>query len=304
MLTRAARPFGPSLLAALGLLTCLATPAAAQDADPNPGAITVSGAMDFTNAYMFRGIPQDESGVIMWPYFDLGLAAFSGDGGLKSVSINFGTWNSLHTGDAGLDSFAEKLWYESDFYATIGFGFGGGTSVGATYTAYTSPNGLFSTVKEIAFKFSVDDSAYLGMASLKPYALFAFEMDTEAATAFTGALGQADGGLNAGKYLELGIAPGVAFPKASISIPVKVGLSLGDYYETVTINPDDTVSSEDSRFGFFSVAGVVTVPFTSMPTKFGTWNVHGGVEYQRLGDRNQALGENQVIGTVGIGFSY
>jgi hypothetical protein len=304
LLTRAVRPFGPSLLAVAALVACLATPAAAQDADPNPGALTISGAFDVTNAYMFRGIPQDESGVIFWPYFDLGMAVYSGDGGLKSVTINFGTWNSLHTGDAGLDSFAEKLWYESDFYATVGFGLGGGTSIGATYTAYTSPNSLFSTVKEVAIKFAVDDSAYLGAASLKPYALFAFEFDSQAATAFNAGLGQADGGLSAGRYLELGIAPGMAWPRASVSIPVKVGLSLGDYYESVTINPDLSVTSEDDRFGFFSVAGLVTVPFTTSPTTFGAWNVHGGVEYQRLGERNQAFGENQVIATVGIGFSY
>jgi hypothetical protein len=130
---------------------------------------------------------------------------------------------------------------------------------------------------------------------LKPYALFAFEFDTDVAT------GQADGGLNAGKYLELGVAPGIALPRASVTIPVKVGLSLGDYYEVVS---DDGLTSEDETFGFFSVAGTVTVPFTSMPTKFGSWNVHGGVEYLRLGDRNQGFGENQVVGTVGIGFSY
>jgi hypothetical protein len=42
-----------------------------------------------------------------------------------------------------------------------------------------------------------------------------------------------------------------------------------------------------------------------MPTRFGTWNVHGGFEYQRLGDRNSfAFGENQGIYSVGIGFRY
>ena len=50
---------------------------------------------------------------------------------------------------------------------------------------------------------------------------------------------------------------------------------------------------------------VVTVPFSSTPTRFGTWNVHGGLEYLRLGaERTRAPGENQVVGAVGIGFSY
>ncbi|HEX5108275.1 MAG TPA: hypothetical protein VFV95_07515 [Vicinamibacterales bacterium] len=299
----AVRPLEVSL-AAVTMIACLASPAAAQN-DPNPGAITIAGAMDFTNAYMFRGIPQDESGVIMQPYFDLGLALRSADQGLKSLGVNFGTWNSLHTGDAGLDGSTGRLWYESDFYATLALGFGGGMSAGATYTAYTSPNGLFTTVKEISFRVGADDSAYLGQFSLKPYALFAFELDTEPG------VGQADGGLEAGKYLELGVAPGYSFSHGSVSVPLKVGLSMGDYYETV-----DPLAgtSEDETFGFFSIAGSVSIPFTAMPTKFGTWNVHGGVEYQRLGDRNALIlgnitgadgpENNQVIYSVGVGFTY
>src|SRR5688500_15040030 len=143
----------------VGVALLAAAPVAAQSSDPNPGGMTVTGGYDFVNAYHFRGIPQDEGdfGTIMWPYADLGLALFSGDGGLKSVGLNLGAWNSLHTGAAGLDRPTGKLWYESDFYATVGFGFGGGTSVGVTYTAYTSPNGLFASVKELGFKFAVDD---------------------------------------------------------------------------------------------------------------------------------------------------
>jgi len=251
--------------------------------DPNPGALTLTGSMDFSNAYFFRGFPQDDSGVIMWPAADLGFALFSGDGVLKSIGVNLGTWNSLHTGLAGVDG-PGKLWYESDFYATLGLGFGGGVSLGTSYTAYTSPNGSFASVKEIAFKLSVDDSGVLGPAAVKPYALLAFELE-----------GQADAGTKEGTYLELGVAPGFSTSRASIAVPLKVGVSLDDYYEGVF---------GDERFGFFSVAGQVTVPFTSTPTRFGVWNLHGGVEFLKLGDRNQAFGETNVIGSVGIGFSY
>lgn len=269
-----------------GALVCVA-PAPARAQDPNPGALTFTGGVDFLNAYYFRGIPQDESGLIMWPYADLEFAVYSGDGGIRSLGVNVGTWNSLHTGDMGLDSAAEKLWYESDFYATLGLGFGGGTSLGITYTAYNSPNGMFATVRELAFKFAVDDSPYLGGAAVRPYVLLARELGDA----------QADGGLEAGTYLELGIAPGYSAARASFAVPVKVGLSLGDYYEI--FDPQG-----DEAFGFFSIAGVVTVPFTSMPTSFGSWNVHGGVEYLRLGERNRALGANNVIASVGIGFTY
>lgn len=79
-------------------------------------------------------------GRAIWPAADLGIAAYSGDGGVKSVGINIGSWNSLHTGDTGTDGPSTKFWYESDFYAALGLGFGGGVSLATTCTAYTSPN--------------------------------------------------------------------------------------------------------------------------------------------------------------------
>jgi hypothetical protein len=269
------------------LSAATALPARAQSSgDPNPGAVTLTGGFDFANAYFFRGIPQDDTGVIMWPSGDLGFALYSGEGGLRSVGVNVGTWNSLHTGDAGSDGPSGKLWYESDFYATVGLGFGKGTTLGVTYTAYASPNGLFGTVKEISFKLVVDDSGLFGAAAVKPYVVLAHELD-----------GQADGGAQEGTYLEVGIGPGFAWRRASLTVPVRVGLSLDDYYEGLT--GDDT-------FGFLSVAGVVTVPFTRMPTRFGSWNVHGGVEFLMLGERNEAVfgDSSHVIGSIGIGLSY
>ena len=265
--------------------------AAAEPADPNPGALTITGNFDFLNQYMFRGIRQNSTGMAMWPSFDLGIAAYSGEGGLKSVGINIGTWNSLHTGDTGQDGPSGKLWYESDFYATLGLGFGGGFALGTTYTAYTSPNNGFTTVKEIMFKLGVDDSAQLGKFSMKPYAIFAFEFGGDDA-------GQADGGSELGKYLELGIAPGyTGYSRAAIAVPIKFGMSLGDYYE---------LAGEDNKFGYFSIGGIVTVPLG--PTgKFGAWNLHFGGEYQMLGDTTKALNGdegNQFIGSVGFGFSY
>lgn len=315
LLSRAVRPFGWSLVAAAVLLTCLAGPAAAQDpADPNPGAITISGGLDFTNAYMFRGIRQETEGLIMWPYLDVALALYTGEGSLRSFGVNFGTWNSLHAGgDTGTQSPSRKLWYESDFYTTFSFGLPGGVTTGLTYTAYTSPNNMFTSIKEIAFKVSVDDSMRMGKFALKPYGLIAAEMDTSRGA------GQADGGQTAGTYAELGIAPGYTAPLYSVAVPVKVGLSLRDYYEA----PGDF---RDSTFGYGSVAGIVTVPFTSGPTKFGQWNLHGGVEFQKLGGAaRKFLGEydldsngnpelnddgridykaHKFIYTLGLGFTY
>ena len=75
-------------------------------------------------------------------------------------------------------------------------------------------------------------------------------------------------------------------------MPVKLGLSVGDYYE---------LAGEDHKFGFFSVAGLVTVPIGSQ------LNVHGGVEFQALGETTEALNgddASQIIGSIGLGFAF
>lgn len=291
-LMSAVRHYALGAFAAACMVALTSAPTFAQEpADPNPGALTVSGGMDFLNQYMFRGIRQNSTEIAMWPFADLGVAAYSGDGGLKTVGVNVGVWNSLHTGDTGSDSLSGKLWYESDFYATLGLGFGGGVSFATTYTAYTSPNNGFTTVKEVMFKLAVDDTAHLGKGAVKPYVIVAQEFDTGLGQ------GQADGGAGAGTYLELGVAPGYAASQASIAFPIKVGMSLSDYYELAGV---------DNKFGFFSVAGIVTIPLGGT-TSFGSWNVHGGVEYQALGTTTEFFNggdSSQVIGSIGFGFSY
>jgi hypothetical protein len=305
MSIRTVRRCGISVLSAAALIVSVASVAGAQSAaaDPNPGALTITGATDFTSAYMFRGIRQEDDNLILWPYFDLGIAAYSGDGGLKSVGVNFGTWNSIHKGLSGTEGPSGKLWYESDFYTTLSLGFGGGFSFGTTFTAYTSPNNSFSTVKEIAFKVAEDDSAILNKWAVKPYALLAFEFDTDLNT------GQADGGAEAGKYLELGIAPGYTASKGSIAVPVKFGLSMGNYYE-YNVGTSAAPVYQDDTFGYFSIAGVGTVPLGAT-TRFGGWNVHGGVEFQKYGGTlkliNEGLGlsdDHKLIYSIGIGFTY
>jgi hypothetical protein len=276
-LTRVHAGFSALTLAAALLI---ATPVSAQ--------VAVSGGVDVTNQYNFRGIRQNFDGVSIWPFIDLGVTTFSGDGAVKTVGINVGSWNAFHS------ELSDNKWYESDFYGTLGLGFAAG-SLGFTYTAYTSPADLFSTVHELAVKGSATASA--GGVALDPYALVAFELGDA----------QADGGASKGTYLELGIAPGVGGDRASLSIPIKVGLSLKDYYEhdmgTIAV-PD----LRDSTFGYFSIAGLVTVPLG------GNANIHGGVELQTFGDTlkaKNAFGDDPldpagsaVIGSIGIGFSF
>ena len=77
-----------------------------------------------------------------------------------------------------------------------------------------------------------------------------------------------------------------------------LGLSLlGDYYE---------LNGVDNKFGYFSAAGIASVPL-KVPAGYGSWNLHGGVEFQQLGTTTKACNNGdaqKVIVSGGLGLSY
>ena len=75
-------------------------------------------------------------------------------------------------------------------------------------------------------------------------------------------------------------------------MPVKVGLSAGNYYE---------LDGVDNKFGFFSIGGVVEVPVGEH------FSVHTGAEFQALAETTKALNNDKgsrVIGSFELGFSF
>ncbi|MEP6919004.1 MAG: TorF family putative porin, partial [Acidobacteriota bacterium] len=141
--------------------------------------VTFTTGVDFTSAYLFRGILQHSGGTIAQPAFDVGIALGHG------VSANVGNWDSVHSnlGDQG-------KWYESDYYGAVNFT-AGKLKPGVLYTSYTSPIDGFSTVKELAGVLAFDDSG--SPLPFSPKVTVAFELGKE--DTFLANHGQADGGL-------------------------------------------------------------------------------------------------------------
>ena len=240
------------LLAVVAALALTVGTASAQ----NEGRVSVGAGIDFGSSYYFRGIVQETGGLIAQPYLEAGLSLFEGENG--SVSLAAGTWSSLHSvGDAGFDG-APASFYETDFYAGLGFGFANGFGADVTYTAYMSPRGSWGTVKELAIGLSHDDV-------IAPYITLAFEIDGSAA------------GDNEGTYLELGIEPSLALDDApvGVSFPVAIGLSPSDYYDPDGVN---------ETFGFFSVGAMLGVPISGIPAEYGSWDFTVGVQLLFFGD--------------------
>jgi hypothetical protein len=249
-------------------------PAAAPAAEASTASkrLTVTTGVDFTSAYLFRGIPQHSGGTIAQPYADLGIALGNG------ITADVGGWNSIHsTATAG-------NWYESDYYGSLTFT-AGKLKPGVLYTSYTSPADSFATVKELAGVVAYDDSK--SPFPLSPKVVLAFELGS----------GEADGGVNKGTYLELGVRPTVKLaPKVTLAIPVKTGLSVNHYYEG---------PAGDNRFGYLDTGLQLSVPVIT--GKGGTLEAHGGVDFYRLGDNLKLLNDGDAfkpVGLVGFTFTY
>ncbi len=281
-------------------------PAETAPAPVNSGALSISAGVDFTNAYYFRGIGQENQGYVIQPYATLNIKV------CDPITLSFGTWNSFHGGPTGDDAAPGspqangsdmQSWYESDFIVSMAYAF---DKFAATvlYTAYTSPNDAFNTVQEIAFKLQ-----YTGpeLMSAMPYVMVAFETDDDA-DAGNSAFGVL--GTSSGIYLEVGLNPGFALLESkttpiNVNFPITAGFSLDDYYEAV-----QAAGLDDEFYGYLSLGVNFTMPLTFVPPKFGAWSLVVGGSVLFLGDTTDTLngvgGNDDVefIGKVGLSFTY
>jgi len=288
-----------------------ATPAAfaqEESTGPNLGRISFSVGNDFVTQYYFRGLAQENQGFITQPWAEVGVNLYEGAEGdfFNSLDFNIGVWNSIHTGPSGED-LAGDPHYELDFYTGASVTFAEDWTVGLTYTAYTSPNDVFTTTQEVAVGVEFDDSGlYAGIGlgedfGLAPHVLVAFETE-----------GGADAGTQLGMYLELGIEPsfeifklGEDYP-VTLSVPVTLGFSLdGDYYESTT---------DDDFFGYLDVGADFGIPLAFIPSDYGSWTLTAGVHFLVLGDSAQDIAERdfavdgdadfEIYGKLGISMEY
>jgi len=258
----------------------------AQPEDPNTGALTLTGGVDWTTAYFFRGYNQEDGGLILQPYATLTANVYNSD--KFNINVYGGTWNSFQSAKTGSDGNGPSSWYECDLFGGVDFSFDKFT-VGVIYTFYQYPNGAFKTIQEVGFKLSYDDTDLMKKTGvsfgLKPYVGVYIETD--------------DGNGTEDTYAEVGIGPSWTIHGVTLSVPVAVGMSLDDYY----LQSDGS----NSFFGYGSISLLGSIPLP-IPARYGAWTLTAGVQYLYLfADSAEAAnnGENdQWIGKVGVAFSY
>ncbi len=282
----------PLAIAIFPATTCADDEATTTDpTDINTGSFHFEFGVDWLSKYYFRGIIQQDEGLIIQPWFDISVDLAKFDNG--SMGMNFGIWNSFHEEDKTTSS--PSSWYEADLYAGLSLDIYR-WSIGPGYTYYSSPNNTFGDVDEFGFSVGYDDSGHWGDDSdfaFNPYATVAFETGDNAA----------DGG-ETGIYLELGIEPAFTWDNEcnldlEISVPVTVGLSLDDYYENG--------AGEDETFGYLDL-GVNATLGLPVPANYGAWSLSAGVGGLWLGEHTQGYNSDnddfEVIAHLGLSISY
>jgi hypothetical protein len=264
------------------------TTAEAEAVDPNTGKLTLTGGIDYTTSYFFRGYNQEDTGFIFQPYVTVTAALVAND----NFTLNgyVGTWNSFHEEKTLAAATGPSTWYESDIYGGLDFVFGKFT-LGTVYTFYTYPNGAFNTIQELGFKVSYDDTDFMkdkGFFALKPYAAIYFETK--------------DGNGTEDTYLEVGVTPSFALGDSGVtlSVPVVVGMSVDDYYL------DD--DGDNEFLGYASVGAFASLPLP-FGSDYGAWTLTGGVQYiQLFADSAEAVNDGgtdyELLGKVGVSFAY
>lgn len=287
-----------------GLATAQAPSAPSEEASASDASATIGSAisvqlnLDFTNAYFYRGIRQQDKGLIVQPAARLTTrlvddAEFKLDGFV-------GTWNSFGpNGGANTGDLSED-WYEADLYGGLTATWGK-LALTSSYTFLTSPSDAYETVQELAFTLALDDSDWMTAHSmegfsLKPYATLAME---------TGADASDGADSDTGTYMELGIAPGFSFDvretAITLTFPTSVGLSLSDYYQDS--------SGRDDTFGFVQTGAKASIPLGELGAggRFGAWTLNAGVSVLFLGDHTEDYNggdSTELIGTVGLQINF
>ena len=106
--------------------------------------------------------------------------------------------------------------------------------------------------------------------------MVAFETDGEREYYFGGAPDQ-----NNGVYGEVGINPsfntGIGDDDLRLFVPVKLGLSVSDYYQ-------DSSTGKDEHFGYLDVGVEIRQPLKFLPGRMGPWDAVVGLHGLLLGD--------------------
>ncbi len=257
-------------------------PEDAEDAGPER-EVTVG--IDVGSAYYDRGFLIEAEGFVVQPWVAVDVPLLACTGPIDDLRFVADGWASLHDGATGRDGapHAPRACYEGDVWFGLAAHVRERLDLRVDYQLSWSPNGSFERFEELAFQATYDDEEVFAarggrFRGFAPRAILAFETR-----------GQNDEGRRLGRYLELGVEPRWSFcgdddPVLELSLPARVGLSVGDYYE------DD---AGDETFGYVEAAVRLSVGLGRLSCRLDDVTLIGTVGGVWLGDHAAAAGDGR-----------
>jgi hypothetical protein len=249
-------------------------------------AMTFVGGLDFTTAFYFRGILQENQELIMQPWWNVTASGIYDGGSLiENLDIGVQNWNSIQFAGVGIGG-ESNIWFRSDLSILFAMDMSDTWHVTASYNWYASPNNSFKTIREVMFDISYDDDN-----GLNPSAVIAIELDGG---------GTADGINPSGTFLGLGITPETQSGDFDLTFPMRIGLSLGDYFQ-------DQDTQEDDPFGYAEAGVEARKPIDLLGSSYGDWELRLGFHVIYLGDAMAKLNSDltyDFFGFAGLAFTF
>lgn len=269
-------------------------------------APSIKAGVDFTNAYFYRGLGQEDNDIVIQPWADVGINVIQENlwPWLDGVDLQVGVRSSHHFGPTGERPNGDReKFYELDFKGGVMARLFEKWAVGLYYLNRIGVNDRLGDVHQIEWLVTFDDRDPNFDFQFSPHALLVFEVE-----------GKSDTGFDSGIYLELGIRPEFELLRVgphrplTLAIPATLGLSIADYYQDL--------SGEDDIFGYFQIGAELGFPLLIArgETAGRRWVVKAlaGVDLLFLGNNTQNISEFrgtggesvEVIGKVGINMEY
>lgn len=154
-------------LLTVALLLLVTSPASAQAAavDTDSGvSVGFEAGVDVVNAYVFRGVVDDDGSPIVQPWGQLSLGVLSAsDGAIRSLDIHAIVFSSIHASGLGATRGPAFL-YEIESRLAVSLELAHAIELALHYALDTSPNGAFDPVHRLqlhgAVRFGPTDGAW------------------------------------------------------------------------------------------------------------------------------------------------
>jgi len=277
-------------------------------ATPAPESPNIHGfaALTVSTDYITpRGLVVADTDTVLQPI--VGLVFPIGDiGFLKNFTFVGGIWNCItydqHDPHVG-------AWNELDDFFSLSADVLPNLNATATYVAFNSPTGAYSTEHNSDLKLSYNDSHFWGgNFGIHPYVDLWWAMAGNS-TVVLGKNGSTG-------YIELGIVPTYtvkAIPNLPITLTLPTHISVGpqDYWSYNGAPSGGTWG--DGNVGVFTTAFDASVPLNFIPTKYGYWHVDAAINYFDLID-NALVASSTILtgntrrdllmGTITLGVNF